>query len=500
MTHAALSERKDKTVDLACFKELLLQSCGHGFEQEREQALATALHRRMAARKTTRHESYHACLLHDREELLRLTELLTVNETYFFREPGHLNLIAERLPQLLRGREERPIRILSAGCSTGEEPYSIAMILRERFGPEGAGQFAITGVDIDSTVIASAREGIYGESSFRGMDNTLLARYFTPLAAGKLRIAEEIRGQVSFEVVNLLGPDYPPAMLAPDIILYRNVSIYFPGQVQRQIFHKLAELLVEGGCLLVGASETMHHDLGILSLVQEDSLFFYRKDLRQGGKGRGAASGYSPAPERERRPAPRPPASPASKGEARPIPAPAEREACFATALALAREHKPEEALALLDAIIAQEPTRTQAHLLKAKLLLNADRFAEVAALCHLVRELDALCPESYLLLGMVARHQGGDEEALTRFREALYLDHSCWLAHFYAAELHYRLGDEKRAQNGYEATLRLLAKEGVRENGHKLFPLSFNVEPFLVVSRHKLSLLTRKKGLTHGI
>ena len=262
-------------VDLYPFKELLLRTCGHSFEKEREQALSASLCRRMAALNVDTLQRYHAMLLFDQNELLRLTELLTVNETYFFREPGHLNLIIDSLlPEFMVARTRGPIRILSAGCSTGEEPYSIAMLLRERFGADSERLFTITGVDIDSNVIASALRGVYGRSSFRGMSQVVLDRYFDLVGPGEYKVCDTVKKQVEFEVVNLLGTSYPRRMQMPDIILYRNVSIYFPGQVQREIFAKLAELLSPGGCLLVGASETIHHDIGVLSLVKQESLFF----------------------------------------------------------------------------------------------------------------------------------------------------------------------------------------------------------------------------------
>jgi chemotaxis protein methyltransferase CheR len=260
-------------VDLSPFKKLLLSSCGHTFEKEREQALSAALCRRMATLGVDAFDTYHALLTRAEDELLRLTELLTVNETYFFREPEHLNLMVKRLlPEFMAARNQRPVRILSAGCSSGEEPYSIAIMLREQFGAESEQLFTITGVDIDSTVIATARQGVYGVGSFRGMNKSIHERYFEQLEPGKYQVSEIVRKQVGFEVVNLLGTSYPHRMQLPDIILYRNVSIYFPGEIQRQIFGKLAELLVDGGCLLVGASETLHHDIGVLSLVKEDSL------------------------------------------------------------------------------------------------------------------------------------------------------------------------------------------------------------------------------------
>ncbi len=96
-------------MDLTCFKDLLLQTCGHRFEQEREQTLAAALGRRMSVLNVKRHDIYHARLLRDRDELLRLIELLTVNETYFFREPEHLNMVIDRLPELIAGSGKKPL-------------------------------------------------------------------------------------------------------------------------------------------------------------------------------------------------------------------------------------------------------------------------------------------------------------------------------------------------------------------------------------------------------
>jgi chemotaxis protein methyltransferase CheR len=181
MTVDGRSRKIGEDVELAPFKELLLRTCGHRFEKEREQALSAALYRRMSALGIDASETYHAMLLRDEVELLRLTELLTINETYFFREPEHLNLVVDRLlPEFMTARAQKPVRILSAGCSTGEEPYSLAIMLRERFGAESGRLFVITGVDIDSTVIASAKRGVYGKGSFRGMDQSLLERYFEP--------------------------------------------------------------------------------------------------------------------------------------------------------------------------------------------------------------------------------------------------------------------------------------------------------------------------------
>lgn len=513
MTATELARTGGGIADLAPFKKLLLDTCGHSFEMEREQALSTALARRMGAAGIDAGEAYHALLLRDQQELLRLTELLTVNETYFFREPEHLNLMVNTLlPELMAARSRMPVRILSAGCSTGEEPYSIAIMLRERFGAESERLFAITGVDIDSTVIAAAEQGGYGKGSFRGMDRTLLERYFEPRESGRFQVRESIRKQVGFQVVNLLGASYPQRMMKPDIILYRNVSIYFPGKVQREIFGRLAELLAEGGCLLVGASETFHHDIGILSLIQQDSLFFYRKTPPLVFAERRSSSRFSVPPERAagsgaQGAAVIPAVSGARRSRAleRHVPEPSRTPAPpspqqdvreqFDAALLLAHGKQHDKALPLLDAIIARESSFGKAYILKGSLLLNASRFDESRSVCEAILGRDPLCMEAYLMLGIVARQKGDDADAVRRFREAIYLNANCWLAHFYSAEISYAQRDEKRARSGYETAVRILESGSLQKHGEDFFPLSFNAEQFIVICRHKLSLLTQKKG-----
>ncbi|MFA7403217.1 MAG: CheR family methyltransferase [Pelobacteraceae bacterium] len=498
-----------EAMDLTRFKELLLRTCGHIFEKGREQALSTSVSRRMAARGILEHDAYFTLLLSDREELLRLTELLTVNETYFFREPDHLNLMVDKLiPELLAARTKRPVKILSAGCSTGEEPYSIAIMLQEKFGAESQRLFAITGVDIDSTVIATAKLGVYGKGSFRGMNQTMLERYFHQHEPGKFRVSDAIRKQVEFEVVNLLGTSYPQRMQLPDIILYRNVSIYFPGQVQREIFGRLAELLAEAGCLLVGASETIHHDIGILSLVKQDSLFFYRKlpplvfeerrtssrrsptpDLTRGGNMHTAAAKSAMNESSQKRmQGRRTPERPGTHP-------PHDVKEWFDAAIALAHNSQHDKALAVLDDIIAQDSSFGKAYSLKGSLLLSSSRFDEAHNVCTDILKRDPLCLEAYLMLGIIARQRGNDDDAIKRFREAIYLNASCWLAHFYSAEIRYVQRDEKRARSSYEAAVRILEKGSLQEHGQTFFPLSFNAEQFIVICRHKLSQLAPQKG-----
>lgn len=512
MKAPALSCQSDEPEDLDKFKKLLLRTCGHSFENEREQALSAGLCRRMTALHIDNSQVYFALLVRDDEELLRLTELLTVNETYFFREPDHLRLMVDKLlPEFVSARNQIKVRILCAGCSTGEEPYSVAIMLRERYGADCERLFAITAVDIDSTVIAAAKQGIYGKSSFRGMDKKLLGRYFEPHEADRFLISDAVRKQISFEVVNLLGTSYPPGMQMPDIILYRNVSIYFPGPVQREIFCKLAELLAEGGCLLVGASETIHHDIGVLTLVKKDALFFYHKTprlvfaerrttSRYAGSDRVTTQPLSAVPVAATKPDPR---TIRTGGDQQPAAlrrqpqktAQADVRQRFDTAIELAHSNQHDKALAILDAIIDLDNTFEKAYCLKGSLLLGAARFDEARMVCEGILRRDALCLEAYLMLGMIARQHGDFDDAFKRFREAIYLDASCWLAHFYSAEILFVQQSWNRARSSFETALKILDSGPLKERGQEFFPLSFNAEQFIVICRHKLSLLAAKKS-----
>lgn len=476
------------------FQSLITATCGFTFGGDREKTLITALGIRMGLRNISLPELYYAVLNREEEELLALIELLTVNETYFFREMNHLQLMIDTLvPELLASRRHGTIRILSAGCSTGEEPYSIAMLLRERYGAESERLFNITGVDIDSKAIACARKGIYGKSSHRGTNPKLLERYFEPVGEGTYQICQEIRRQVGFDVINLLGNSYSTGMQLPDIIFYRNVSIYFPRDVQRQVFTRLAELLNEGGALLVGAAETLHHDVGILALVERNSLFFYRKGpvvssvVEQRGARRFATplvKGGWPLPAV----ASCPPvtASLQSKSAAVGID-PQDR---FALALEKVRMNQHDQALDLLEAALGDARSLVKAHGLKASLLLHIARYDDARRVCETILSLDPLCREAYLMLGYIARHQGDDGEACKRFREALYLDSTCWFAHFYSAEIMFSRQESKRARNSYEKVVKILESDSCHEPEEVVFPLSFNAQQYISICRHKLSLL----------
>lgn len=488
-------------VNIGRFKTLLLATSGMQFADERERTLRDALKQRMNASGLAGPDAYYELLNDDPREMQEFIDLLTVNETYFLREPEHLKLLLDRLiPEMLGGREE-PLRIVCAGCSSGEEPYTLAMLLDQRFGAASRRLFKIVAFDIDTGMIGAARRGIYRPDSFRGASESLRERYFKPHDSGGWQLDEEIRGRVQFEVCNLLAASYPAVLGEADIILYRNVSIYFPAPVQQEIFSRLAAHLADDGCLLVGASETMHHNIGVLSLVEMDSRFFFRKTRANAAFGRQPRSRRPAVTDRVvhkvsgtamgnrgqiSNPSPLEPArspQPAVPGARLP-------DKLFNEALNLARQQRFDEARGVLARIVEQDRSFSRAYALEGCILTELERFAEAQEYCLTALRYDPLCLEAYLLLGIDARQRTDQQEAGRRFREALYIDRGCWPAHFYLAEIAYAMGDKGRAGRGYRSTLDFLQKPSGGGERQSFFPLTCNYAHFVSVCRHKLSHL----------
>jgi chemotaxis protein methyltransferase CheR len=222
-------------------------------------------------------EDYLARLRDDETELHTLTSLITINETYFYRESQHLRLLTERIcPELLARRgSDSPVRLLSVGCSTGEEPYSILIALRERYGELADRFFELQAGDVDRAVLERARAGVYGRFSFRALSSQLQERYFSPVDAHHFRIDDSLRRGVSFQPLNLLAADYPETLAGQDVIFFRNVSIYFDEPTRRRVLERLKTLLAPGGHLIVGISETLANDFGILTLRERDGVFLF---------------------------------------------------------------------------------------------------------------------------------------------------------------------------------------------------------------------------------
>jgi chemotaxis protein methyltransferase CheR len=195
----------------------------------------------------------------DSSELQELTNAITTNLTSFFREGYHFEQLSqEALPYAEAKRAgTRRLRLWSAGCSTGEEPYSLAIVLREALAHLPTWDIKLLATDIDSKVVATAAEGVYAAERFKGVPTERVRNWFRQPAGrpGFSEASDELKQLITFKQLNLLDP-WP--MKGPfDIIFCRNVVIYFDKDTQRKLFDRMADLQEPGGWLFIGHSENL---------------------------------------------------------------------------------------------------------------------------------------------------------------------------------------------------------------------------------------------------
>jgi chemotaxis protein methyltransferase CheR len=476
------------------FQSLVKEKCGLCFEEGKVAMLADGILARMSQLGMAIDTDYLACLRQNEAEFHSLVNLLTVNETYFFREPEHLNLLADKImPEMLANKTPGdPVRILCAGCATGEEPYSIMMKLFEKYGPGIRELVSITGVDIDSVALGMAERGVYSGLSFRGFPDHLRHKYFEKSENDHYRVRNIIREKIGFRKMNLLNDPFSDMLGRLDAIFYRNVSIYFDPPTQLCIFNRLAALLREKGWLFVSATETLSHNHGVLPLVERDGIFCFQNKGKRNGDDQHKRAISSSAPAQRKKPslAPLPPVSSKQRPDRR-----LSKLLSFEDALALAENKRYGEALGCLDTLLEQDRSSIKSYMLKAGVLINMKRLDDAERTCRQGIERQRWNLEGHLLLGLIAKLKGDSETAVQRFKEAVYIQSSCWLGHFYLAEVYGIRNESKQAIREYEIAIKLLSKDSPPDHGLTFFPLAFRPEQIKHLCLHNLNRLKKSTG-----
>jgi chemotaxis protein methyltransferase CheR len=240
------------------FRRLIYEKTNINMREGKYILVSNRLRKRLLALKLKSYDDYFEILTGGRKgepELANFIDAVSTNETYFYREENHLGALRETiLPQLFALKKR--LRIWSAGCSTGEEPYTLRILLEEGQGRLWEGEAQIIATDISHEVIRKAQEGVYGQRSLRLVPPAVLKLCFTPLSDGSYRLLDRLREKVEFRVHNLLQEPPPAGRL--DIIFCRNVMIYFDKATQRRLADEyFAEVLDPGGYLLIGHSESL---------------------------------------------------------------------------------------------------------------------------------------------------------------------------------------------------------------------------------------------------
>lgn len=266
--------------EFSLFSSFIEGSCGIKMPETKKHMLESRLRKRLRSLGIRSFREYYNFLMSPegrRVEMVKMIDVVTTNKTDFFREPAHFVYLAEKvLPELLATTAGISLRLWSAGCSSGEEPYTLAMVLSEYCGNRTPFNFSILATDICTDVLEKAHRGVYDEEKIEPVPNVLRKKYMLrskDRSRGIVRMVPEMRSLVTFRRINFLDDDFG-IIGRMQIIFCRNVLIYFDRPTQEKVINKFCRHMQPGGYLFLGHSETLH---GLdVPLVQVNSTI-YRK-------------------------------------------------------------------------------------------------------------------------------------------------------------------------------------------------------------------------------
>jgi chemotaxis protein methyltransferase CheR len=270
--------------DFDAIRQLIYNASGIQLGDSKVIFLQVRLAERLNALGIATPREYYHYLKYDFDsvkELQRLVDAVTVNETWFFRETEPFNAwLTGIVPGLIT--QQPRIRIWSAGCSTGEEAYSLAMLISEAYPITATAQFEIVGTDISNRALDLARDASYDPHSLRHTDKRWIDRYMTPLGTNgslghRWAIQNKIKQLTRFQHGNLIDPALPLQIGKVDLILCRNVIIYFDEASRRATLANFHAALKPGGCLILGHAESLAHTTTPFELARVNGALLYRK-------------------------------------------------------------------------------------------------------------------------------------------------------------------------------------------------------------------------------
>jgi len=441
------------------FRDLIARRSGIYIHAADRDALRGHLLARMGQSGTTSFSDYLRRLGPSPEggEFQALLDLVTIQETYFFRDQAQFMALQRYvLPELLKARSGtgEPLRIWSAGCSTGEEPYTIAMVVAESLAGVACPPPSILATDVSQGALAVARQGIYGECSLRSTPEQYRGRFFT--RAGETYILNgAIKGMVEFRPFNLMSTPYPGAD-GPrwDVIFCRNVTIYFKPESTKAVVRRFYETLGEGGYLFTGFSESLRYISRDFLTIQVGGVFLYQRSAAGCDRAREPRTRLG---RRRRASALAPQRTQALRAEPANEPQPAPGREVHSRARELVDAGLPDKAGQLLAPELEHSSPPKKALLLQAEILLNQGCAAEAAVLCEKVIRREPLSVAGHYLLGIIHRTLEDEDQAVEMFKRVVYLRPQHALARFHLGELYARRNELEAARREYANALRLL-------------------------------------------
>lgn len=461
--------RTPTRAEIDLFRQCVARRFGLLFDDTKLDFLAEVIGRRLAETGISDPTSYIASM-DTRAESRTLADLLTIGETYFFRNNDHFRAFSEAiLPEIVQMRAlQRQIRILSAGCASGEEAYSLAILVRQSLGRiTDRWSVRIDAIDVTPSMLEKARRGRFSSWSLRETPADLRLRYFRD-EGREAKLDPSIREMVAFEERNLLDDD--PFFWTPerfDVVFCRNVTMYFRPEAARDVIARISKSLVPGGYLFLGHAETLRGLSGDFHLVHTHETFYYRR------KAAGEIDPQLIWPE----PTPRSTESPIidplqdttwidvirqsseriASLAASPRPEPEPSATDLTRAVELLREERFSEAMSVLP---PESDRNLDAQLLRAAILTNSGSLREAEEVCTRLLKLDELSAGAHYLMALCTEHDRDFAGAVRHDQTAIYIDPTFAMPHLHWGMMSRRAGDVSTAIRELTRAEDLLARE----------------------------------------
>ncbi|MCX5712157.1 MAG: tetratricopeptide repeat protein [Candidatus Omnitrophica bacterium] len=459
------------------FKEFITGRGGLYFKDHDLRDLEAAISQRRESLKFDSVLSYYSYLTASEkkeDELRELLNLLTINHTYFFRNEPQFEVLKDKvLPDLIRkktvasyaidkNKEPLRLRVWSAGCSTGEEPYTIAMIIKDCLGDAEDWQISIIATDVSTQSLDKAIRGVYGPNAVKLVNKETMRKYFTVSSDGRATsylVKKEIKDMVSFGFQNLIDEDYP---LNFDIIFCRNVVIYFDLETTIKVMNRFAASLEDDGYLFIGYSESLQFITERFRMVSWKEAIYYQK----GGKPMTLVTEPVLAEPDDQ-----------VDGILQEL-SQAEFEADKET---IKEEHVAQDArgiqdiivqsikaihlkdydqaLGLIDQALEINKAAVEPYYLAAEIFVNKGNYSDAKERLKQALKVNSLFAPAHYLQGCILIEEQKLEEAKASLTKALYLDRNFSLAYFYLGFIYKSQGRIADSIREYRNTLKILSK-----------------------------------------
>lgn len=442
--------------DFEKFRQYIENRTGIFIDESKQNSFKISLDTRMNILDIEDYSNYYSVItnLSGSKEFDELLNLILIKETFFFRDEGQLRVLTNHLlPELIETKKDRGIKIWSAGCATGEEPYSIAISIMETFLP-GTINVSIYATDISADALKKAKEGVYNKSSMRVIDKVMLNKYFTQRDR-RYYLNDQVKQLVHFDTLNLTEPFFPIKKDSFDIIFCKNVIIYFRLETMKTIIHRFYDLLSSNSYLFVGYSESLWQISDEFELQENSGVFLYRKNERN--KTVPSTKRFLQKEKAVHTIFSRQELPPSLKESSRLRISPAAQKPGVRTpSKDVDQKHKKDlsewikkglqsngdddnndEILKGIEDVLQENYKNIEAHLLAGKIYANMGLYDKALKKGMDALEINDLSAEAYLLTGSIYYKLGEKEKAISSFKKASYLDNTSVLSHYYLGNLY---------------------------------------------------------------